>query len=401
MIPMVSERPYEFLPPYHGRFWTTVLGRLLRPYLKWQFGIERLEFIGLERLRASHAAGHGILLTPNHPRPCDPFVMGQLSIELGPPFFMMASWHLFLNGGWQAWALHRLGAFSIYREGMDKASIQAAIGILESAERPLVIFPEGYISLANDRLNPLLEGTSFVARTAAKKRAARSPLGKVVVHPVALRYRFHGEIMPTVDPVLTEFEKRFTLRPAREMSLFARVARLGIAVLALKELEHMGRAGEGPLEARLTALTERLLGPLEGRYLGGDRTDYTPERVRKLRSAILPLLRAPDLSSSDRERMWRELEDCYLAQQLCMYPSDYLHETASPDRILETVERLEEDITDKIRTHRPRSVSVEIGPALEVSPERERGGEDPVLAYISRQLEQMLQISGATAAPLR
>ncbi len=58
-----------------------------------------------------------------------------------------------------------MGAFSIYREGVDRQSIDLAVEILATGERPLVIFPEGAVFRTNDRLQPLLDGVAFLART--------------------------------------------------------------------------------------------------------------------------------------------------------------------------------------------------------------------------------------------
>ena len=195
-LDLVSEKPYRFVPPYRPRFWTGVMQPFLPPYLRRSWGIEHVAFCNVERLHASLAAGHGIVLAPNHTRHCDPFVMGCLQHAAGRPFFQMASWHLFMNGGWQAWMIRRLGGFSVFREGMDRAAINTAIDILAMAERPLVIFPEGFTSYANDHLNPLMEGAAFIARTAADRRAKNSPGGKVVIHPVAIKYHFHGDLRP-------------------------------------------------------------------------------------------------------------------------------------------------------------------------------------------------------------
>ncbi|MGC3969249.1 MAG: 1-acyl-sn-glycerol-3-phosphate acyltransferase [Pirellulales bacterium] len=117
--------------------------------------------------------GHGVLLTPNHSRDEDPFVLSFLASQAKQPFFVVASAHLFMQDRMQAFLLQRAGAFSIYREGMDKQAVQTSIDILEKAVRPLVIFPEGHISRTNDRLTPMLEGTVLIARQAAKKRAQR------------------------------------------------------------------------------------------------------------------------------------------------------------------------------------------------------------------------------------
>ena len=130
----------------------------------------RLRSPGAEKLLASIDAGHGVLITPNHCRDEDPFILSTLAKKVGQPFFVVASAHLFIGHKLQSFVLRRAGAFSIYREGMDKQAVQTSIEILETAECPLVIFPEGHVSRTNDRLTPMLEGTALIARQAAKKR---------------------------------------------------------------------------------------------------------------------------------------------------------------------------------------------------------------------------------------
>ena len=168
-----------------------------------------IDIVGAEKLRASIAAGHGVLITPNHSRDEDPFILSALARKIGTPCFVVASAHLFMGNKLQAFLLRRAGAFSIYREGMDKQAVQTSIEILESAERPLVIFPEGHISRTNDRLTPMLEGTALIARQAAKKRAKENN-GKVVVHPVAVRYSFPFDVEAAAARVLDEIEQRAT-----------------------------------------------------------------------------------------------------------------------------------------------------------------------------------------------
>ncbi len=169
---IIIDKPYVPVPPHHGRMWPRLLSLYVPGLLRRKYGIARTEFVNADRLRESLRAGHGVLLTPNHCREEDPFALGSLSREAGSPFFIMASWHLFAHNRLQTFILRRAGAFSIYREGIDRTAVNTAIAILESAERPLVIFPEGFISRTNDRINALLDGTALIARTAAKRRKA-------------------------------------------------------------------------------------------------------------------------------------------------------------------------------------------------------------------------------------
>src|SRR5438445_496047 len=180
---IVIDKPYKFVPPHPGTFWPRLLGRFVLPrYLRSSQGVESYELIGAERLRRSLDARYGILLTPNHCRPCDPMVLG---LALDVPIHIMASWHLFMQGRGQKWLLQHCGVFSVYREGMDREALKCAIDILVHAKRPLVLFPEGVVSRSNDHLNHLMDGTTFIARNAAKQRAERA-VGKVGLAPVGL-----------------------------------------------------------------------------------------------------------------------------------------------------------------------------------------------------------------------
>jgi len=388
---IIIDKPYQFVPPYDSRVWPALLNFYIPRYLKKSFGVESVECVGVERLKASVAAGHGILLAPNHSRPCDPMVLGMLSRASGSRFFIMASWHLFMQSKLQTWLLRRAGAFSIYREGMDRSALNAGIEILEQAKRPLIIFPEGIVSRTNDHLSPLMEGTAFIARNAAKKRLKVSPDAKVVIHPVAINYFFRGDIATALQPVLDQIESRLSWRPQKDLALVARIHKLGNALLALKEIDYFGVPQSGELRERLERLIDQILVPLEAEWCGGKREANVIARVKRLRQLILPDMIAGDISEVERARRWKQLADLYLAQQLDFYRPDYVSSRPTPERLLETVERFEEDLTDAARIHRPMSARIEVGEAIEVNPERERGVADPVMQKMEESLRGMLR----------
>jgi hypothetical protein len=247
------------------------------------------------------------------------------------------------------------------------------------------------ITRTNDRLSHLMEGTAFIARSAAKQRSGMNPPGKVVVHPVAIRYSFGGDIGKTLTPVLEDIERRLTWQALSDSPLLNRIAKAGLALLTLKEMEYFGELQTGTLRHRLDGLIDRLLLPLEQEWLKGQRAGGTTTRIKTIRTAILPDMVAGDITEQERARRWRQLADTYLAQQIAFYPPEYFGEQTTPEQMLETVERYEEDLTDKVHIHRPLHAAVEVGEAIEVSPTRERGIDvDPVMAKIREQLETML-----------
>jgi 1-acyl-sn-glycerol-3-phosphate acyltransferase len=397
---VVVAAPYRFVPPRDGTLVPRLLALWLPHHLRRSHGVAAVRLRGTGRLAASLAAGHGIMLAPNHCRPCDPMVVGMLAREAGCLLNIMASWHLFNQGRLQSWLLAGAGVFSVFREGLDREALACAVRVLVAARRPLVVFPEGAITRHNDLLNHLMEGTAFIARAAAKQRAAADPAGSVVVHPVAIRYVLDGDVEAAAAPVLEMLERRMAWRPQRALPLPERVLKVGGAMLALKEIEYLGAPQPGAIGERVAHLVDALLGPLEEQWLKGRREPDVVGRVKLLRAAILPDLAGGELAPAEQERRWRQLEDCSLAQALSCYPAGYFTPEPTPERLLETIERFEEDVTDASPPHARLHAVVDVGEALPVSPERQRGGAgDPLMAGIREQLTALLAASLAEARP--
>ena len=398
---VVVAKPYRFFPPHRGTLVPSLLLRCVPFYLRKYQGVTKVVCRGVERLRASIAAGHAIVLAPNHCRPCDPMVIAMLAGEVGRYPYTMASWHLFMQNRLQTWLLQRAGVFSIHREGSDRASLNHAIELLAEAERMMLLFPEGVISRNNDRLNYLMGGAAIMARAAAQLRAGRSPAGRVVIHPIAIRYFFDGKIEEAVAPVLEAIEARLTWRPQRDLPLIERVLKVGSAMLALKEIEYFGEAQRGAVGERVERLVDRLLSPLEDEWVEDRHDGGVVRRVKVLRKAILPDMAGGKLPEREQERRERQLADMTLAQQLAFYPSGYFEPAPTPERILETVERFEEDTTGVARVHRPMRAVVDVGEAIEVSADAEQrdGDSDPVMARVRETMRTMLASSLAEAYP--
>jgi hypothetical protein len=399
---LVIEEPYQFVPPYRGKIWFRLFKLYLRRFVRKTYGIVSDECRGIEHLQESLSAGHGVVLAANHSRLSDPMVMGLLSIEAKTFLYEMASWHLFKQDWLTSFMIRRLGAFSLYREGVDRTSLECAIEILKDGKRPLVIFAEGGISRTNDRLAVLMEGTAFVARQAARRRAKESPNGKVVVHPVALKYKFCGDVQQALSPVLERIERRMSWQSQSHLGLIARITKVGDALVTLKELEYFGEPQLGSVYGRIERLSEHLLIPQEQEWLGQtQRGENAMIRVKQLRTAILPGIISGETTVEERDRLRRQLTDLNLVNQLSCYPRGYLQPDCPPERLVETVEGFEEDLTGEAGIYGPRHVTIEIGKAIEVSPKRQRGVQvDPLIQEIGSDLQSMID-GLADKQPLR
>ena len=391
---IVIAKTYRFVPPRFSPFWAWIVQWYLPAFLRKRFGVTSWNCVGTERLTASLNAGCGVLLAFNHCRPCDPMVLGLLSREAARPFHVMASWLLFMQNRALSFLLPRLGGFSVYREGLDRESLKCATRILAEARFPLVIFPEGFVTRNNDRLMHLMDGVAFLARAAARQRAASPRPGKVVLHPVFVRYFFEGDLAGAIAPVLQEIEARLSWQPQSHLPLCDRIVKVGHALLALKEMEYFGATQSGAVRERLAHLLDHLLQPLEREWTGGRREPDPMTRIKRLRTAILPDMVHGELTEEEKARRWRQLADMYLAQQLHCYSGDYLAGAPPPERLLETVERYEEDLTDTARPHPPIHAVISVGEAIEATPTRDRSADsDPISNELRRQLETMLEES--------
>lgn len=392
MQDIVLEEPYEFVPPIESDFWCWLLRFRFPSYMRKTYLIESSEVRGAERLRSLLDEGKSVMMLPNHSRLSDPMALGFLSGEAKCNLFAMASWHIFKEDAYSRFMIRRMGGFSIYREGNDRQALDTAIDILVQGRRPLVIFPEGAISRHQDILMDLMDGPSFIARQAVKRLAKLGSQREVVALPVAVRYNFEGDLEAAVLPDIEAFEKRFSWYPQSNRSLYERMARIGNALLTLKEIEYLGEARTGNAHDRAEELIRGLLERLEAKWKTKDRGEGIVSRVKNIRAAILPDLIAKKVTPEERFERWRDLAECYYVQQISHYPRNYLDpQDLVPERVIETIERFEEDFTDKFDYHGPMRCVIQVGEPIPVLAERDRTAEeDPLMAETARQLQSML-----------
>jgi len=391
MQDIILEEPYEFVPPIESDFWCWLIRFKLKNYLRKVFKVSSFDTRHAERLKASLDEGKSVILAPNHSRLSDPVVLGLLSAEVNTELFAMASWHLFKEGWYQRFMIRRMGAFSVYREGPDRASVNQAIDILVAGRRPLIIFPEGALSRHNDLVMDMMDGPAFIARQAAKRRQKKG-LPPVVIHPVAIRYRFDGDLQETIEPELERFEKGFSWEPQRQLSLVHRIRKIGLALLAIKEVEYLGHVRQGDPHERAERLIVEVLHGLEDKWGTRGKEKGLVARVKAIRTAMLPDMIERTITPEERAERWRDLAACYYLQQIAHYPNGYLgNENHLPERVVETVERMHEDYSDRIEYHGPMHCTMAVGEAIEVSTTRDKSATiDPAMQQTHQQLQSML-----------
>ena len=99
-----------------------------------------------------------------------------------------------------------------------------------------MVFPEGVISRTNDRLNNLMDGVAFMARSAAKERP-------VVIHPIALRYFFRGEFAAAKwNRCWRPLERRLSWPPQSALPVRERIVKIEALAFARASKKSNGSA---------------------------------------------------------------------------------------------------------------------------------------------------------------
>jgi hypothetical protein len=157
-----------------------------------------------------------------------------------------------------------------------------------------------------------------------------------------LVYRYVEDPMPELLSLMDRLEERFFWRPRSEFPLSERIYHLAEALLALKELEYLGKTQAGMVPDRIRLLLDSVLSKLELRY-GLDAGDTPTARIKSLRRTIRERLETAS-EAEELLQVRRDLKEVFLAIQLYCYPGDYVSENPTTDRMAETLDKFEEDV---------------------------------------------------------
>jgi 1-acyl-sn-glycerol-3-phosphate acyltransferase len=392
-----NDLPYTFRPPRASR-WLMPLGLMVNRvvHLGRKYRIETIREQGFGRVGELLNEGHSLLLAPNHSDHSDPHVIMEIASRHGLHPLFMGAREIFEVSPLAGWALQSMGVFSVDRDGPDISAIKTAISILESGADPLVIFPEGEIYHHHRRLDPLNEGVaSILLKAAARLEGGR----KAFLIPVAMRFHHHPSVEETFRDRLSKLEDRIGWTPKPAMPMDERMIRLAIGVLALKETEFLGCAGNGDIQERLSQLCENLLSEVEARYPKDARASTPPERVRALRFRIRRRLLDAEKSPTptEREVLLDDLDRVFSALQAHSYIGDYLLGDPTTDRSAEMIMKLEEDLLGFPTYPVARSAYVTAGEPIPVSDMLvsnelpAKGGADQLTAILETRLGEMLR----------
>lgn len=367
----------EFIPARPSSLVAACAGALLplglRQRLVAQVEIAEEDVARLQALRHER-----VVLTPNHPTNTDPALLFALSRRAGMPFHYLCcreafdGWH-----GWWGYFIQRLGAYSVVRGTIDRDSFRYSRQVIARPASKLVIFPEGEVYSQNDSLLPFQTGAIQLAAWGQEEARKTEPGAQVFLLPIALRYRFAGDVQEELLRKLSLLESKLKLKTHPGATPYTRMRRIAIEVLAAVEHEYALPSPSTPLasddltprfRAAKEAALERAVQLLE---MSEMPRGTVPERMRALLYRAEQELHSPPgedvpatVARQHHQRIqlaWRNLER--LANWIAVYDG-YAAKNPTNERIAEVIYRLEKDVLGQATYAGPRIATVKVGQPL-------------------------------------
>jgi 1-acyl-sn-glycerol-3-phosphate acyltransferase len=351
-----NRKRLDFRPPKPSAPVLWLAEVLLPTVLKRGYGIVsvRYEPEELERLRNLPAP---VLLTPNHPTHAEPAVMFHLAKTLGQRLRYLSNREAFgFAWGLFGFLLQRCGAYSIVRGAPDRESFALTRRLLSTEPARLVIFPEGEVYSQNDTLLPFQAGVfqlAFMALEESRKAGIDAPL---FIQPVAIRYRFVDDMGKKIVEAMEHLERHLNLPLPPPGTSYARLRRIGDAVLAAAERAYGLPAGDPEdLNPRIDAVRNKIVERVaDALHVQPETLGKTlPDRMRALMNRLTGV--APDDDNPEswyEERLQREeaerarplIRDLQRLANWLAVRDGYVAENPTQERMVDTLWRLESEV---------------------------------------------------------
>src|SRR5262249_41093338 len=144
---------------------------------------------------------------------------------------------------------------------------------------------------------------------------------------------------------------------------------------------------------RIARLTSSRVERLERQHLGKSFDGWALERIRRLRQCLARQLQEKAAIPEQARPIKKDLEEMLFFENLSAQSLEYLYESPTPERLAETVQRIEETVFDGPETPvTPMGAAVQIGAPIDVRTFSAReGGERRGPAPLVLKLRQDIQ----------
>lgn len=367
----------DFKPPKPNRVIRALANACVSYALRWRSVVDvQTRAEDLERLSALR--NERVVLTPNHPTNTEPAVVFTLGDRANLDFHYVACREAFdCAGGLWGWLIQRLGAYSIVRGALDRASFNTTKELIAKPASKVVIFPEGEVYSQNDSLLPFQTGVVQLAFWGLEEARKSQLDADVKLLPIAIRYRFVQDMTQPILDSIERLERAVGIRVAREDKPYDRLRRVGELVVAKLERQfNIEPASEMSLGDRMEAVKlrqlERAAEIAKVELKGGS----LPDQMRAVINAVHRVVQDDSRSKSDYDlRLWEEERSHIqpalhelerLSNWIAVYDG-YVAANPTPERIVHLLVRMEKEVLGEVVIRGKQIADVRIGSPLSLA----------------------------------
>jgi hypothetical protein len=342
-----------------------------------------------------------VVLCPNHPTNTDPALLFALSAQARMPFRYVASIETFEhhNRLWR-WILPRLGAYSLVRGTMDRASFEASRATISEPGSKLVIFPEGEVYSQNESLLPFQEGVTQLAFWGLEDALEKDANADVILLPVALRYRFLNDMSSEIVDSMTRLESAIGLTLDPSLSVVPRLQRLANELMTRLEAQYsVPFDAELDFGGRMDRLKQCQLDRAAEIAGVKPKGDTLADQMRFLINTVFKVTKLDQRGRSQYDRrLWEQrkkhiepalFELDRLANWIAVHDG-YVTLNPTQERIVQVLKRMEVEVFGIAKIMGPQTAGIHLGMPISLRPHLEayRSNRKLTVATITDQLEE-------------
>lgn len=400
-------RSQTFFPPKPSKSAISVGRAVISPVLRLKYGVVEIEIGEEDVARLRRLRNERALIAPNHPSAAEPGIIFKLSHAVDEPFYYVSCREAFdhSRGLWGR-CLQKLGAYSVVRGVADRESFRMTRSLLCKPATKIVLFPEGEVYSQNDTLLPFQSGVSQLMFWALEDIRKTEPSGSLHIVPIAIKYRYVRDMQPAILAALGRLEQALALPLDSSLEPYPRLRRIAAAVLGAMEDDYSLKRGpdDGDMNERIAAFKEALVQRVTSALCLPVREDERSlsQRMRALFNAVnqvtrddLPIKSEYEarLHAMQRERILPHLKDLDRLANLIAIQDGYVGALPTPERMADTLRRLETEVLGRAYCTGPRRCRVRVGESFDLAEHLTEYASDKRAAVraVTGRLEEAVQ----------
>ena len=382
----------QFLPPRLNPLLTRLIQSITNHIAYWGYQL-KLDIKADELAKVKAIASERVVYLPNHSNLDDGIAIFLLSARLGQLFHYIVAYEAFQ--GIIGKLLQSAGAYSIRRGMADRQSVIQTLKILQQPACKLVIFPEGGCSYQNDTVMPFRTGAIELSFKALAKLAVQNQtIPDFYLVPVSLKYRYTHNMDGAIARSLRHLETALEIQP-HTTDNYLRLRAIAAKILTNLETEYnLKIATEQNWDRRLKKLKTYLLDWCE------QQLDIQPNPQIPMRERVYKIQFYLESANGEIPQLLPETklkihQATFRILNFDAIYDGYVAEKPTPERFLDTLDRLEREVfqIDRPQPKGDRQACIKFGNPVNLKEywSSYQQNRETTIVKLTQQLQQTVQ----------